>query len=238
MRFNKLFSMNTCLLCHMPSDYVQDLCLDCETMLPWLGNSCKQCALPLPAESDSSYCGNCLVRSQTKHQGPVQQAQALFIYTTPVDYLIQALKFGHRLSIAQVLGRLMADRIYSDYCQQQSYPDIIMPVPLHPLRLRERGFNQALELARPISKVLKVSLNHTHCKRIRATLPQTGLSAVEREKNLKGAFSIQYPLYKQHVCIVDDVMTTGQTIRALSDILKQQGAARIDTWCCARTVEA
>lgn len=198
--------------------------------MPWLTHCCQLCAVPLAAQSQSAYCGACLQQPPIFHQ-----AHALFLYSTPVNRLIWDLKFRHRLAVAQVLGYLLAEQMAVYYAQQTCYPDVLIPVPLHRNRLRERGFNQALELARPISKQLKIPLDFTVCKRIRETATQTGLSAKERAKNVKHAFTLQKQLKAQHVCLIDDVMTTGHTIAALSHSLQRQGTTRIDVWCSARS---
>ena len=116
----------------------------------------------------------------------------------------------------------------------QPLPEAILPVPLHSTRLRERGFNQALELARPMAQALALPLLIHHSQRTRATVAQTSLSAKQRRKNIRGAFQVTQPLPARHIAIVDDVMTTGQTINELAKTLRKAGATHIDVWVCAR----
>jgi ComF family protein len=107
-------------------------------------------------------------------------------------------------------------------------------VPLHPNRYRQRGFNQSIEIARHVAKQLKIPLDLNSCVRIRDTDHQTGLSAKQRQSNLKQAFAVTKPLVYQHVTIIDDVITTGSTAAALATTLKNQGVNRVDVWACAR----
>jgi ComF family protein len=127
----------------------------------------------------------------------------------------------------------MAEKVRR-YYQNQNPPDCIIPVPLHPLRLKQRGFNQALEIARPIAKKLKIPIDTTHCLRIVATLPQAAISATARKHNIKNAFIVNPLLKAKHVAIVDDVLTTGSTVTELAQRLKKSGVQKIDIWCCAR----
>ncbi len=159
---------------------------------------------------------------------------ALFYYQYPIDHLISALKFANKLIYAKILGELMADRLVESY-KCGSLPEVIIPVPLHKHRLRERGYNQALELARPISKQLNVPIDFNSCVRVKHTEAQTLVPAKRRQKNVKNVFAVNKNFSAQHVAIIDDVITTGSTIRELSNVLLQSGVSRIDVWCCAKT---
>jgi len=114
-------------------------------------------------------------------------------------------------------------------------PEIIIPVPLHRTRLRERGFNQALEIARPIARSLSIPVDYKSCERVRKTSAQSLLPAAERRKNIKGAFRVTRPIAARHVAILDDVMTTGHTVQELAATLRKAGVERIDVWVVART---
>jgi ComF family protein len=114
-------------------------------------------------------------------------------------------------------------------------PDLVIPVPLHPARLGERGFNQSLEIARLVTKRLELETDWRSVKRIRPTPPQTGLSEKERRRNLRAAFSISGDLRGRHVALLDDVITTGATLSELSRLLMRQGVERVDLWALART---
>ncbi len=115
-----------------------------------------------------------------------------------------------------------------------SSPDIIVPVPLHPRRVTERGFNQARELARPISKGLNIKIYPNVIERFRNKPPQTTLSRKQRLKNTRGTFRVRDNLPKGHILIVDDVMTTGATVNELARILKHEGVERVDIITLAR----
>ena len=151
-------------------------------------------------------------------------------YQSPGDHLLQKLKFNGRLEMARVLGELMAHWLES-VCEQ--LPDIVIPVPLHQDRLRERGFNQAIELALPIARHLGLPMDIRSCIRTKTTAPQSDLSRKARIKNVKDAFEVVRPV-SGHVAIIDDVMTTGSTAHELARTLRQAGATRVEAWICAR----
>ena len=123
------------------------------------------------------------------------------------------------------------------YAQQDARPEVIIPVPLHTGRLRERGFNQALELARPVAARLRIPINIHACARTRGTAAQSDLPAAQRTKNVKGAFELREPLKEVHrVAIIDDVMTTGATVDELARVLIAAGVENVQVWVCARAV--
>jgi len=125
--------------------------------------------------------------------------------------------------------------LLSDHLQQTAErPELILPVPLYKSRYRERGFNQAIEIARTVGKELQIPLDITSCRRHRDTPHQTQLPAQKRRKNLKNAFSVIKPIHARHIAILDDVMTTGSTVHELAYVLKKAGASRVDVWVCAR----
>ena len=118
--------------------------------------------------------------------------------------------------------------------RQLALPDVLVPVPLHARRLRQRGYNQALELARPVAKHLDIELDVNSCLRHKATAEQMGLPAKKRASNLKGAFAVVKSFEDKHVAIIDDVMTTGSTVHELTQQLINSGARQVDVWVCAR----
>lgn len=128
----------------------------------------------------------------------------------------------------------MTHEIETDWYADKSLPDLIIPIPLHPNRLRERGFNQALEIARPISRKLAIPIDYQGVKRTRHTLAQSGLSAEERKQNISQAFSAFSDYSNLSIAVMDDVITTGHTVMECCRILKMHGAAHITVWCCAR----
>ena len=217
----------TCILCHHTADRYQDICSACYETLPWLKKSCVRCAIPLLTTEQT--CGHCLQKTP-----PFDRTHALFLYEPPITQLILELKFTEILINAQILGELLAMNIQKRYSSADTLPDSIIPVPLHPQRLKERGYNQALEIARPIARLLKRPIDTTACQRVKATTPQTLLPATERRENIKDAFRVTRDLTNQHIVVIDDVITTGCTISEFCKTLKKSGVRKIDVWCCAR----
>lgn len=218
-----------CMLCgnrgSQSDSHIRDLCPACQDALPWAGPQCARCALPLSATSLEALCGHC----QT--QPPAfERCLSPFVYQLPVDHLLLGLKFNGRLERARLLGELMAQWLFSVV---DVPPDHIIPVPLHASRLRERGFNQAVELARAIARQFVLPLDLDGVRRVRATPPQSDLSRKERLKNIKGAFEVSRSL-SGRVVIIDDVMTTGSTAHELAQTLLDAGAEQVEVWVCAR----
>ena len=212
-----------CVLCGDPGVAGRDLCAACERDLPWLETACERCAHPLPAPG---LCGACL-----RQPPPFAASTAVFHYAEPVTRLIAALKFRGRLAHARLLAELAAVH----FAHIPERPELLIPVPLHPSRLRQRGYNQALELARPLGHRLGIPIDYRLCQRTRATAPQSDLPAKERRRNVRGAFAVNRPLTVAHVVVFDDVVTTGHTVAELARVLRRAGAARVDVWCLART---
>lgn len=224
---------NACVLCGDASKRSLDLCIGCENDLPNLTDACHCCANHLSTENQGSanICGECL------QEPPLfSQTIALFIYQKPVSKLIYQLKFNKNLVYARLLGKLLSKKISAHY-ETQTLPDIIVPVPLHFRRLSERGFNQAVEIARPLAKRLKIPIDLFNCERIRATDPQAELPADNRMQNVKDAFKATAKLEGKYVAVLDDVVTTGQTVSEVCHALQKAGVKKIDVWCCAKTKE-
>lgn len=217
-----------CILCNDKANRELDLCINCEEFLPWLKNVCAYCAAPLAFPTQSA-CGTCL-----KKPLPFHKLYVFFSYTEIIKKFVIGLKFQQRLVYAHILGALLAEKISSQY-QNEKLPDIIIPIPLHKKRLNERGFNQVIELARPISKKLNIPIDYKRCKRIVNTAAQSKLPANQRSNNMKNAFVAHRNLAYQHIALLDDVITTGHTITEMSRALYNVGVKRIDVWCCART---
>ncbi|WP_369406459.1 ComF family protein [Candidatus Thiosymbion oneisti] len=141
-------------------------------------------------------------------------------------------KFRARLNLARLLGQCLASTLGE--CGAE-LPDLIVPVPLHAKRLRERGYNQALELARTIGRELSIPVDIQSCVRVSATPPQAGLARKERQRNVRGAFRVLHPPGVERVAILDDVVTTGSTVTELTRVLLRAGVERVDVWAVART---
>ncbi|MDO8988716.1 MAG: ComF family protein [Sideroxyarcus sp.] len=222
-KFARLLPAQPCLLCGAAS-HDGLCCANCDAELPRIGaGHCPVCGLPTP---DGNVCGQCL-----KHAPPFDHTVAAFSYGFPVDKLIQALKFNDRLILVDFLAQALALRI-------ETRPDCIVAMPLHPARLRERGFNQSLLLARRISRKLRLPLLADACERVRNTPPQSALPWKERDKNMRQAFTCKpgSAVRGKHVAIVDDVMTTGASIGELARALKKAGASEVSAWVVARTL--
>jgi ComF family protein len=214
-----------CMWCGQPGLPGLDLCSGCRGDLPLNQPACRRCALPLPA-SATGLCGRCL-----RAPPPFDRALALLRYQRPAPQWVQALKFGGRLEYARLLGELLADAVAA---QLATTPDVIIPVPLHPARQRRRGFNQALELARPVARRLGVPIDTVHCRRLRATAAQAELGARQRRRNVRNAFAVDAALPARRVAIVDDVVTTGHTVGELARALRARGVTFIEVWSVAR----
>ena len=220
-KFRQFLPAQPCLLCGTYT-HADGWCPACDTDLPYLPHACcPVCALPTP---DGSICGHCL-----KHARHFNHTVAVFAYAFPVDKLVQALKYGEQLALADALARRMAQRI-------DRRPDRIVAMPLHPARLRERGFNQSLELARSIARNLDIPLLTNSVRRTRNTQPQSALPWKERKRNMRNAFACNDDLTGLHIGIVDDVMTSGTTLDELARILRHAGAREVSTWTIARTL--
>ena len=215
-----------CLLCGARGAAGRDLCGGCRADIIRNACCCPRCALPL--QTPAPLCGACLRRAP-----PFAAAWAPFLYSHPLDLLEARFKFGRDLAAGRILVQLMLEQACSDPSLQM--PQLIVCVPLHPQRLRERGYNQALELARPLARALQIPLDSSALLRQRPTRAQTGLDAKARRRNLRDAFSVRAGHgLPAHVAIVDDVMTTGSTLRECARVLRRDGVERVDVWALAR----
>lgn len=222
---------HTCVLCQGPGIDGRDLCGGCLGDLPVNDRPCRRCAIPLPPGADhDALCGRCQRTPPAYHA-----AFAPFQYGPPLDHLLQELKFHGKLQFARLLGELMAEHRLAQ--RADPLPELLIPVPLHPARLRERGFNQALELARCAARRLGVPVDYRSSERIRATAAQSSLRRKERRANVKGAFRVSAPIAARHVAVVDDVITTGHTVDEMARVLVKAGVERVEVWACARAVK-
>ena len=210
-----------CVLCGAEACR-QALCIDCEDALPRLPlERCVVCALPL---ASGNVCGACLDAPPA-----YDRVTATFAYAFPIDALVQAYKYGGRLTLAPLLASPLARDV-------DGAVDAIVPMPLASARLRERGFNQAHELARVIGSVTGVPVLPRACRKVADTPPQAALPWKERARNVRRAFVCDADLRHRRVAIVDDVMTSGATLNELARTLKRAGAAEVTGWVVARTL--
>ena len=212
-----------CLLCGAAGAQDIDLCADCAAELPRNHSCCARCALPLA--TPAALCGEC-----QRHTPPWDAAWAPFRYGWPLDRLESRYKFGADLAAGRVLSTLWQ----REPCPT-ALPQCLLTVPLHRRRLRQRGYNQALELARPLADALGVPLRHEVLQRTRSTEAQTELDAISRRRNVRGAFALRPGIkLPTHVAVLDDVMTTGATLAECARVLKLEGVGRVDVWALAR----
>ncbi len=221
---HSLFSSN-CLLCKQPAQAAL-ICQYCAEELPILDHFCFQCGIPL--------AGHQTLCSQCQRNPPAwDRLHILSDYEFPIKGLVHQLKYEKNTLAADLLSQFLIDTYQSDE-YSHSQPEAILPVPLHWRRNCYRGFNQCLELARPISRHLDIPIRGDLLKRIRHTKVQAGLSQTDRQSNLEKAFIIKPHSYK-HVILLDDVVTTGVTATTLVQLLKANGCERVDVWAVCRT---
>ena len=187
---------------------------------------CRQCALRLPLGTATEVCAECL-------RAPPQfdTTAALADYRPPVSGMVLALKYGHRLELARVFGRLLATRLRRDDVADA----LLAPVPLAFERQAERGFNQAQQIARSLAGALRLSLHADLLLRTRHTPAQESLTRDARRRNLRGAFAVHREVAGRTVAVIDDVMTSGGTLGEIARVLKAAGAARVINLIVART---
>ncbi len=214
-----------CLLCDGPLPPGSDLCPECLAELPFNRQACPRCALPLRG-AEHLTCGHC-----THHPPPFERSRIPLLYQPPVSQLIGDFKFRQRLHLGRGLSRLFCESLPSDLTP----PDLMVPVPLHPSRLKERGFNQSLELARRIAAEFGLPVDGHRCRRILATAPQSRLDRRARHRNLRAAFTADPGLAGRRIALFDDVVTTGSTVTAATRALLRAGAERVEVWALART---
>ncbi len=234
---NWLFNMQSilsgqdCPLCgnRLPAQSPSLLCPGCQADLPLNRPACRRCAEPLP-HPGLPLCGLCLQQPPDMHQTLVP-----FRYQAPFTRLVPDLKFHGRLGNARLMSQLMLTHLQGAiHDGVMALPDGLIPVPLHAKRLRARGFNQSLEIARGLSRPLHIPLDRHGVIRQRDTLPQSDLDKPQRRHNIRSAFRVTRPLPWRHVAIVDDVVTTANTVNELARTLKKAGVEKVDVWAVAR----
>ena len=226
----------TCILCQQTTDTQLDLCLACFNDLPRTSTLCPICS----PELNSKILGNHTAYQSKNALACLYQphyftrSYCLFNYYPPIPTLLFRLTGKRQLVYARIFGELIAQYIQNNCYYAEPLPDVIIPVPLHYQRLQKRGYNQALEIARPISKILKIPLEIKAAIRHKHTLPQLHLTMTERQANLNNAFCYQGNLTGKSVAIVDDLISTGATCNSFAQELLVKGAKTVDVWCCAR----
>jgi ComF family protein len=220
---NRFLPAQPCVLCgSMSRDGLW--CAACDAVLPYFNvPHCPVCALHTPA---GEVCGHCLT-----HPPLFTGTTAAFGYAFPLDKLIQAMKYGEQLALARAFAKKLAQRI-----DKNALPDYVIPMPLHPAKLRKRGFNQSLLIASTIARELNLKLLPNSCQRVRDTPPQSALPWKERNQNVRNAFQCDADLTGKRIAMVDDVLTSGASLNALAAALQKRGASEISAWVVARTL--
>jgi ComF family protein len=234
-----------CAFCAAPCGRLL-VCAPCCTALPRIGKACPRCALPAPG---AVVCGACLARPP-----PFTAAYAAFAYAFPLDRLMQAFKYGARLSHADFFAEALSERA-AQRSPGVAWPDVLLALPLAPSRQRARGFDQAAEIARRVARITGVPLT-TGMRRTRDTPAQAALPWKDRAKNVRGAFVFETAVFEtevyetevyetevadtalagRRVAIVDDVMTTGATLASAANAAMCAGALGVEVWAVARTL--
>lgn len=224
LKFNQLLFSPHCILCEAVNGGDIGICSDCHEDLPWhTEDQCPQCGL---LALNNERCGQCIGMPPD-----FDAMHAVFRYELPIDSMLQRYKYSEMLSMADTFAALMISAF-----RPNDPIDLLIPMPLHPQRLKERGFNQSLEIARILSRELSIPLNIEACQRIKLSPPQASLPYKERIKNMKGAFQCDANLSGKTVVLLDDVITTGASLHALAKAVKSAGATHVECWTIARTL--
>jgi ComF family protein len=212
-----------CILCGQASLGPTDICEPCQNDLPWYQSGCLRCGLSLP--NNATQCGYCLTQKLY-----FDRCLCAFNYQFPINKLILSFKNNEKLIYGKVLAHLFADRLK----RHPSLPDRLIPVPIHWITQRLRGFNQSDLISTDLGSLLAIPVVNRACKRTRQTQQQKSLNSVARRKNVGNAFAANIRLDHLHIGVVDDVVTSMATTNSLSRELKKAGAAKITILCLAR----
>ena len=214
-----------CLICNGKSLEHLSLCQQCLDDLPLNKHCCTQCGIGIK-DTHSTLCGHC--QSNPPYYDTTTSPYA---YDDAIKHLIIELKFKKKLINADLLGKLLAKAI-----NPKEQPDYLLPVPMHTKRLRKRGFNQAMELCRVLSRELSIPILSDTLIKTKTTTAQANLSAKQRKENLHNSFAIRKNIEASNIAIVDDVITTGSTMNEIAKILKKSDINKVQAWACARTL--
>ena len=215
-----------CISCQQQQAQVDHpCCLECYASLPFQSHCCEQCGQSYSAGAD--YCGRCITQ-----RPPFDACFCAFKYESPIDQQIKALKYQARPELAKSLAELLYVEIQANGLE---LPDVLVPVPMHTSKLRQRGYNQSLLLSKQLSKLTKIPYDRQLLRKHKATPAQAELSLKQRQTNLTGCFEFigKAPI---HAAIVDDVYTTGATAAEIAKVLKRNGVDYIQFWGIAHTI--
>lgn len=211
-----------CALCNSVSKITT--CEPCIHDLPWVKHRCQSCGQGTHAP---------IVRCKAcqSQPGQVYPRFAPLFYEGTIKKLMWQFKFGDALHLARTFAELLE---YA-YPMHEAQPELFLPVPLHPKRMRERGFNQSIQIAKILKQNMGIPYDWRAIERLKYTEPQHLLSQQKRKVNLKEVFHITRPIHASHVAIIDDVITTGETSKVLADLLRQSGVPQVSIWAVAQT---
>lgn len=244
LKFNQSFSYQLlqqwlnaslpCALCDAPAIAGKNnadilLCAHCLDLLPWYTAArCPQCALP---NASGAFCGICL-----QHTPAFDRTISIFQYAYPLDRLLHQFKYHQQLAWGALLANALLKQLPDLPLAER--PDVLIAMPMHVNRIKQRGFNHALELAKALHKRWDIPLALEGCTRVIDTQTQAGMDMKTRTRNLRGAFKSQPSWSGKHVMVVDDVMTTGASMHAVAKVLKHAGAAKVTSLVLARTLKS
>ncbi|MBT5231376.1 MAG: ComF family protein [Methylococcales bacterium] len=220
--------MAFCFFCQASTGHSTGVCEACLEAMPRIKSACPMCGIAVAAEA-ACYCAECLQAPK-----PFQHSVIPCDYSEPMNFLVPGLKFQGLLHHLPVMSFLLAEKVSAHYQGDRVLPEALLPVPLHAKRMRQRGFNQALELAKPLARQFKLPILSKAVTRVKATLAQSDLGVELRRQNILDAFQLTGVIDYQHVAIVDDVVTTTETVTAVARVLLEAGVQRVDVWALAR----
>ena len=221
--------LGRCLACNAGLKESPYLCSACRSQLKRVERPCSRCGENLPpATPESQLCGRC-----QQHPPAFDFCHAPLVYEDSIRRLHHNFKFHRDLTAGKALGILLAAELAH---RARPLPELLLPVPLHPRRMRQRGFDQAHELARDLSRNLHIPYLPKLLHRCQNTAPQSGLRRTERQRNLQQAFRLRGAVPAQHIALIDDVMTTGATFEAVAKLCKAAGVETVEVWAVSRTL--
>ncbi|MEM7561488.1 MAG: ComF family protein [Pseudomonadota bacterium] len=215
----------SCLVCNRLAN--SSICCNCYEWLPFNVVACRICAKSQPASQSEKVCGECLVNTPL-----AERTISVFRYHPPIIDLIQRMKYAGGFPELKTLATHLSDHVSQVI---EDVPEVILPVPLHAKKQRQRGYNQSHEICRHVSADLGIPTDRNVLRRVKNTSSQAGLTEIQRTINMRSAFDATNPKSYRHVGLVDDVITSGSTVRSAMMALKRSGIKRIQVWSIAKT---
>ena len=214
---------NKCLLCGQSTAAGESFCIHCHQALPYITRACSICAAVI---DEPGICGQCL-----SNRPYFDSSVSVFEFMEPISSCIYKFKYQHQFYLGKILSLELSKALLS---KNARLPDLIIPVPLHKKRLRQRGFNQSAMIARHVSKKLKIPCKNSYLARHKFSVPQIELNAKQRQMAVNNAFSISHDHRYSHIALIDDVVTTTHTVNQAAKALKSGGTESVSVWSIAR----